>query len=226
MSLLKKMKYGVTGFTLGAVFFGGIAFGATSKIEVSLDPVKFIVNNVDKTPAGGKFNNNGTSVPASLSYNGTVYVPLKMVGGMVDKKVGWDAKSKSVLIGNSAAERVYLTDLAPSKTDHMSTNDGITIGGQEYKKALSTGSGSQSYKLKGEYKTLTFGFGASDRASSGMSYEISVYGDGQKLWSGLAAAGVPLSDASVSVGGVSELEVKINGNIFYSAGVVDPVLSR
>ena len=75
------------GFTLGAVFFGSIAFAATTKIEASLDPIKFIIDNVDKTPLNGNFNNNGTSVPASLSYKGTTYVPLKMVSNMIDKNV-------------------------------------------------------------------------------------------------------------------------------------------
>lgn len=74
-----KLKYGVTGFLIGAVFFGSFAWAATNKIEVSFDPVKFMVDNVDKTPANGNFNNNGTSVPASIIYNGTTYVPLKLV---------------------------------------------------------------------------------------------------------------------------------------------------
>ncbi|WP_336780332.1 NPCBM/NEW2 domain-containing protein [Paenibacillus illinoisensis] len=239
MSLTKKLKYGVTGFTLGAVFFGGIAFGATSKIEVSLDPIKFIVDGVDKTPLNGKFNNNGTAVPASLSYSGTTYVPLKMVGDMVSKEVAWDGKTKSVLIGDpgSVGEQKSLTDLPPLKVSSrdISTNERTTIKGESYTKGIRTyvdqyfPTQFQSYNLNGHYKTLNFGYASDNDSSLGNIANITIYGDGKELWSGNAVQGVPLNTASVSVKGVQELEIKFEspkGTSGGAAAIVNPVLIK
>ncbi|MEN1990296.1 NPCBM/NEW2 domain-containing protein [Paenibacillus hubeiensis] len=237
MSLTKKLKYGVTGFTLGAVFFGGIAFGATTKIEVSLDPIKFIVNGVDKTPLNGKFNNNGTVVPASLSYSGTTYVPLKMVGDMVSKEVAWDGKTKSVLIGDtdSVGEQKSLTDLPPLKvsSEDVTTNESISINNERYTKGIkstlfrSSPLEFQSYNLNGQYKTLNFGY-ANLGIYTGNIVKISVYGDGKELWSGNAVTGVPVNTASVPVKGVQELEIRFEHETssIASAVVVNPVLIK
>ncbi|WP_211749675.1 NPCBM/NEW2 domain-containing protein [Paenibacillus sp. Marseille-Q4541] len=240
MSLTKKLKYGVTGFTLGAVFFGGIAFGATTKIEVSLDPIKFIVDGKDKTPLNGKFNNNGTVVPASLSYSGTTYVPLKMVGDMVSKEVAWDGKTKSVLIGDpgSVGEQKSLTDLPPLKisSGNVDTNRSLKINDERYTKGIMTSvhsynrMESQSYNLNGQYETLNFGYGTISVWSSGNLVKISVYGDGKELWSGNAVNGVPVNTASVPVKGVQELEIRFEApegdSANTTAAVVNPVLIK
>ncbi|WP_017812275.1 NPCBM/NEW2 domain-containing protein [Paenibacillus shenyangensis] len=233
MSAFKKIKYSMVGFTLGAVFFGSIAFAATTKIEVSLDPIKFVVDNVDKTPLNGNFNNNGTSVPASLSYKGTTYVPLKMVGNMVDKNVAWDGKTKSVLIGNSAAAPVYLTDLAPMSisSDSVTINKETSIGDQSYKKTFVTNmtltkKEAISYNLKGQYKTFSFGYHVGDEQIS----TIVIYGDGKELWSGLVTGGTPLQNESISVSGVQELKVsferKESGTVVAHPIVVNPILIK
>lgn len=239
MSLTKKLKYGVTGFTLGAVFFGGIAFGATTKIEVSLDPIKFIVNGEDKTPLNGKFNNNGTVVPASLSYSGTTYVPLKMVGDMVSKEVAWDGKTKSVLIGDpgSVGEQKSLTDLPPLKisSGDVDTNRSLVINNERYTKGIMAAvhlynrMESQSYNLNGQYETLNFGYGTISTWSIGNLVKISVYGDGKELWSGNAVTGVPVNTASVPVKGVQELEIRFEApedSANTTAAVVNPVLIK
>lgn len=238
MSLTKKLKYGVAGFTLGAVFFGGIAFGATSKIEVSLDPIKFIVNGEDKTPLNGKFNNNGTVVPASLSYSGTTYVPLKMVGDMVSKEVAWDGKTKSVLIGDpgSVGEQKSLTDLPPLKvSSNVYTNDRLIIDNVRYNKLIYASVSTydptefQSYNLKGQYETLNFGY-ASYSLSNGNMAKLSIYGDDKELWSGNVVKGVPLNTDSVSVKGVQELEFRfehIKGQYSdASVVIINPVLIK
>ncbi|WP_091019683.1 MULTISPECIES: NPCBM/NEW2 domain-containing protein [Paenibacillus] len=237
MSLMKKMKYGVTGFTLGAVFFGGIAFGATTKIEVSLDQIKFIVDNVDKTPLNGKFNNNGTSVPASLSYSGTTYVPLKMVGNMVGKEVAWEGKTKSVLIGNVVGEQKSLTDLPPLKVSsgEIKTNARMEVKGTRYTNGIRTlvsaydpGVLSQSYNLNGQYKQFNFGYASI--GTGGSVGQISVYGDGEELWTGNAVTGVGLNEASVSVKGVQELEIRFEnqkGEYTYTdIAIINPVLIK
>lgn len=234
MSLMKKMKYGVTGFTLGALFFSGIALGATNKIEVSFDPVKFIVDNVDKTPANGKFNNNGSSVPSSIIYSGTTYVPLKLVGDMMGKPVGWDGKTKSILFGDSVAGGDYLTDKAPSAVaERAQMNQAMVIGGQTYTKGLWMNyngwshTGTQEYNLNGQYKTFNFSFATLDKARSGSSASIKIYGDGKEIWSSNALAGVPIQSESVSVSGVLKLSVEFTSEGYESyPAIVNPVLKK
>jgi len=242
MSVMKKIKYGVTGFTLGAVFFGGIAFGATTQIEVSLDPIKFVVNNVDKTPLNGKYNNNGTAVPASLSYNGTTYVPLKMVGEMVDKKVAWDGTTKSVLIGDVVGGQQNLNDLAPlNVTGEVKTGTNNMVPGKSREvfktisaivSAYSPKTQSQSYNIKGQYKQLNFEYGSMtiiESGTGGAGGKISVYGDGKELWTGNAVQGVILNQASVSISGVQELEIRFDctdSHIYTKIGIANPVLIK
>ncbi|WP_375104468.1 stalk domain-containing protein [Paenibacillus sp. RS8] len=237
---MSKMKYAVSGFIVGGLFFGSIGFAATSKIEVSFDPIKFIIDKVDKTPASNKFNNNGTTVPASIMYNGTTYLPLRLVGNMLGKPVAWDAKTKSVLFGESVVVGEYLTNIPPAKiADNSEVNSLQTVDGQTYEKTLyipsyfyttftsDTTKTTQSYNLNAQYKILSFNYGIRDKSQSGASAKISVFADGQEVWSSSAVKGVPSQSASISMNGVLKLDIYVEGTSG-NAGVVifNPLLTK
>ncbi|OMD44029.1 NPCBM/NEW2 domain-containing protein [Paenibacillus odorifer] len=240
MSRMSKMKYAVSGFIVGGLFFGSIGFAATSKIEVSFDPIKFIIDKVDKTPASNKFNNNGTTVPASIMYNGTTYLPLRLVGNMLGKPVAWDAKTKSVLFGESVVVGEYLTNIPPAKiADNSEVNSLQTVDGQTYEKTLyipsyysdifrnDTTKTTQSYNLNAQYKILSFDYGTTDKTQSGASAKISVFADGQEVWSSSAVRGVPTQSASISMNGVLKLDIYVEGTSG-RAGIViiNPLLTK
>ncbi|MCW3791482.1 NPCBM/NEW2 domain-containing protein [Paenibacillus sp. LS1] len=218
---------------MGTLFFSGIAWGATNKIEVSFDPVRFIVDKVDKTPSGGKFNNNGSPVPSSLIYSGTTYVPIKLIGDMIGKPVAWDGKTKSVLFGDSVVEGDYLTDKAPvDVADKSIVNSEMQLDNQTYKNGLYVNiyyrnKTKQSYNLNGQYKSLNFNYASLDKASDDSSASMVIYGDGKELWSSTAVKGVPVQSATIPVNGVLKLDIEfanISGNSY--PAIVNPLLSK
>jgi len=233
MGKMGKWKFGAAGFLVGTLFFSGIAWGATNKIEVSFDPVRFIVDKVDKTPSGGKFNNNGSSVPSSIIYSGTTYVPIKLVGDMIGKPVAWDSKTKSVLFGDSVVEGDYLTDKAPvDVADKSIVNSEMQLDNQTYKNGLFVNiyyrnKTKQSYNLNGQYKSLNFNYASLDKASDGSSASMVIYGDGKELWSSTAVKGVPIQSATIPVNGVLKLDIEftnISGDSY--PAIVNPLLSK
>lgn len=240
MSKLDKMKYAVSGFIVGGLFFGSIGFAATSKIEVSFDPIKFIIDKVDKTPANNKFNNNGTMVPASIMYNGTTYLPLRLVGNMLGKPVEWDAKTKSVLFGESVVSGEYLTNIPPAKlADRSEINSIQIVDGQTYEKTLfipsyysetfksDTTKTTQSYNINAQYKTLSFNYGTTDTTQAGASAKISVFADGEEVWSSNVVKGVPIQSASISMNGVLKLDVYVEGTSGRTGVVlINPLLAK
>ncbi|MBB6020365.1 hypothetical protein HNR77_001426 [Paenibacillus sp. JGP012] len=233
MGKMGKLKFGAAGFLVGTLFFSGIAWGATNKIEVSFDPVRFIVDKVDKTPSGGKFNNNGSSVPSSLIYSGTTYVPIKLVGDMIGKPVAWDGKTKSVLFGDSVVEGDYLTDKAPvDVADKSIVNSEMQLDNQTYNNGLYVNiyyrnKTKQSYNLNGQYKSLNFNYASLDKADDGSSASIIIYGDGKEIWSSTAVQGVPIQSASVPVNGILKLEIEfINISGYSYPSIVNPLLSK
>lgn len=191
------------------------------------------MDKVDKTPSGGKFNNNGSSVPSSIIYSGTTYVPIKLVGDMIGKPVAWDGKTKSVLFGDSVAEGDYLTDKAPvDVADKSIVNSEMQLDNQTYKNGLYVNiyyrnKTKQSYNLNGQYKSLNFNYASLDKASDGSSASMVIYGDGKELWSSTAVKGVPVQSATIPVNGVLKLVIEftnISGDSY--PAIVNPLLSK
>lgn len=102
MNVMKK-RFGwvqVAGaFLCGSLFFSGLAMARQSSISVSFEDLRFVVQGEDRSSADGQFDNNGVKVPESLLYNGTTYVPVRMVANLLDQPVHWDGTTKSVWIG-------------------------------------------------------------------------------------------------------------------------------
>lgn len=236
MSKISKMKYAVSGFIVGGLFFGSIGFAATSKIDVSFDPIKFIIDKVDKTPANNKFNNNGTTVPASIMYNGTTYLPLRLVGNMLGKPVAWDAKTKSVLFGESVVVGEYLTNIPPAKVaENAEVNVMVSVDGQEYNKSLYMPVGiykknkvTQSYNLNAQYNMLTFNYGATDDTRSGQSAKISISADGKEVWNSTIVQGVPVQAASISMDGVLKIDITVESTSYGDTyvAIMNPLLTK
>jgi hypothetical protein len=98
-----RFKHVAISFVCGSFFFSGLAWAAPQQLHVSMDKVKLFLDGVDKTSKDGTYDNNGTKVPASFIYDGTTYVPIRMVGDMLGKPVTWDQACKAVVIGAAGA---------------------------------------------------------------------------------------------------------------------------
>ena len=72
----------------------------TERITVNEAPVQFYVGASDRTPAGGKFNNQGVVVPDGFIYNQTTYIPIRLAADMLGQTIQWDSKHYSVDIGS------------------------------------------------------------------------------------------------------------------------------
>lgn len=75
------------GITSGVLLFGGVAFagGKYQKIEVFFERINVAIN--------GQQAELGKD---SILYNGTVYVPLRSMGEMMDAEVSWDNVNRTV----------------------------------------------------------------------------------------------------------------------------------
>ena len=168
-----KYKQFVIGFVAASVLTSSVAFAADESLKgVLKNTAKFIVNQVDKTPANNLYNNGKTNVPSSLIYEGTTYVPIRLVSNMLEVPIEWDGKNKTVLVGNSVYSGKYLTDLPPSKIDStVEIDKSLSVDGQSYNKSLRISTGLENgitYNLNGQYEELTFIFAGGDGASGNL----------------------------------------------------------
>lgn len=112
---LNKVSGVMAGLAAGIVLGGSItalaASGLTS-IQVNMMPVHFIINGVDKTPANGQFDNQGVTVPDGFIYDGTTYVPIRLMATLLGQPVSWDGPSHAVKVGIPPTG-VYLEDTVP-----------------------------------------------------------------------------------------------------------------
>lgn len=237
MGRINKMKYVVSGFILGGLFFGSLSFADTSSIEISIKPVKFIIDKVDKSLSDSVYNNNGSNVPSSLLYKNTIYVPIRMMGDMFGKPVVWDSGKNLVLVGKSVADGDYLTSLTPVKlAKNTSINTPINVGGQTYENSLSMQvvdpstiigvyNSTQSYNLDKRYKTLSFGYGTTNRSYAGSSAKITLLGDEMEIWSDTVVRGVPVHSTSISIEGIQKLDIVVEGlSMFSEVAILNPLL--
>ncbi|WP_240420287.1 stalk domain-containing protein [Paenibacillus periandrae] len=89
-----KAKLVMSGFVLGAMFFGGVSYAASASERISLEAifgVKLIHNGIDQTPTD----------PDQKPFiaNGSTYVPLKAISDILGVPVKWDGENNAVIIG-------------------------------------------------------------------------------------------------------------------------------
>ncbi|SCW83375.1 Copper amine oxidase N-terminal domain-containing protein [Paenibacillus tianmuensis] len=220
-------KHLVISFLCGSIFFSGLTFAASQNIEVSFEKLKFIINGVDKTSSDGQFDNNGTKVPASFIYDGTTYIPMRMVSNMLGKSIDWDGKNQAVIIGSSIGEGDYLSDLpvASKKAINelaISVNKEMVMQGQKYNKGIMLGvASSVTYNLNGKYNGLSFLLGVNNDIGANT---LEVYGDGKKIFSQDIMNGSKPKDVNIDVTGVNQLQLVATSSMF-QLNIVNPYVT-
>ncbi|WP_217597882.1 NPCBM/NEW2 domain-containing protein [Cohnella sp. GbtcB17] len=237
MNSWSKAKYAVSGFVVGALFFGSIGFAASSSqsIQVSLQKVFFKINGVDKTTSDGMYDNNGTKVPASFMYKGTNYLPMRMVAEMLGKEVKWDGKNSTVLVGSEKGEGVYLANLNPLKIENLSpsnyfqVNQEMAMNGQSYTSGIQLRDRSNvqvHYALDSNYKTFTGLIGLDDNAINKDTFTVTISGDGREIKRYTLVEGSSPQELIVDVTGVMNLTIKYETDGYNTVDIANAYLIR
>lgn len=114
---MKKQFLGfISGIICTVILFATVpALGASLKtISVNLNAVNIEVDGKKVASAGEDYTlDNGSKTAGSISYNGTTYIPVRRIGELLSTKIGWNQKTQSVLIGESATD----PDITAPSTD-------------------------------------------------------------------------------------------------------------
>ncbi|WP_289143048.1 NPCBM/NEW2 domain-containing protein [uncultured Brevibacillus sp.] len=226
-------KFKIATFVSGLILGVGISIGSVAlaaSTNVTLLPVKFIVNKVDKTPLNGQFFDNGIKVPASIVYSGTVYAPVKMVTSMLGYSTNWDAKNKSLLIGDSKTG-LLLSDQNPIQTEgSVKLNNKMSIGKQEFNKGFlfADNKANVMYNLDGKFSTFTFQFGLDDSKTYPRPGTLRVIGDGKELWQSPVIVGAPAQETKIDISGVLQLDIRMEckDSLGTRISVVNPLVTK
>lgn len=219
------MRFGRTliGVLAGAVLVGGVgvsAFAASGlvSIQVNQQPVSFFFNGLDKTPANGIFDNQGSNVPDAFIYDGTTYVPIRLVGDIFGQPVSWNGSKHAVILGRVENTNPLGAPYNCSQNAYgsmCSTPNQVTMANQPYPNAtqlyVNGGATVANFNLDSEYSTFTFTVGLDD-SSNNAATTVTILGDGNQLWSNTFNPGDLPKTATISVSGVNQLTVQAGAN--------------
>lgn len=108
---MKKNKVTVKGIIAG-VIIGALAASSVPAIATGIDAVLNSVNIAinDNKVASSNENyelQNGTSVPYSILYEGTTYLPVRKISELLDFTIDWDNDTRTILIETNANSDTY-----------------------------------------------------------------------------------------------------------------------
>ncbi len=226
MKLNKQFKGFITGIAFTIAFLGmsnsAYAQSAIKTIKVAVGGIQIYVDGELKKPALA----NGRTVEP-LIYEGTTYLPLKpLVGMLTDKEVSWDATTSSIYIGESPASSnvVMIEDIKPleyyNKTSvNLETNETFkvlekNIQTYNYLSFNETGSYYITYPLDSNYSSIQGKFKLEqekihDKDEQKLKfYSVDSYGNETLLKEYQAKAGDSTIDVSVPLTGVTYLRIR------------------
>lgn len=145
------MKKKIIAILAAAAIFtsGALAATAVQTITAQLRPdIQVVVDGQKQTFTDA----NGNTVYA-IAYNGTTYLPLRSIGNLMGKTVGWDGATKTVTLSGGtqqtapqASAKVYTlsagdytvgTDIAPGKYDVLAVEGSGNFMGAVASKPMS-----------------------------------------------------------------------------------------
>lgn len=101
-----NLKGFFAGFLCSALVFSSISVygaGLSQTLNVAVNTVNVAINGGVVGPAGANYTlSNGDTVPYSILYKGTTYLPVRKVAELVGKQVVWDSKSNTAGINDAS----------------------------------------------------------------------------------------------------------------------------
>ena len=144
------MKKRLQGFLAGAivmfVLFNSFTYAATigETITAYMNSVKIALDGDVVTTIGQGYQlSNGTTVPYSILYNGTTYIPIRKFCELLEKEIGYDDNTRTVLIGESGAIveknvwKLVDKDFVNGKDDDTYYHYGLDSTEQQWKTSVS-----------------------------------------------------------------------------------------
>jgi len=186
------MKQFISGVVVGAILFSGVAYAASTTINVDFKNIKYYFDGEQKeAPA----DNQG------FIYNNTTYVPLRFLSESLGKEVTWEGATESIYVGKMPENRpVNLGELKAtnSQLDNVKritsvfvTNQneeysqGYKFGTKDEKGNYVKGSMDNTYLLDGEYskfEALLAPESIWSQSKAGQAGIIHIYGDDKLLF--------------------------------------------
>jgi hypothetical protein len=218
-----KKKASVFFICLALVFgmtTGALAAGNLEAISAYLNrDIKIVYNGQAQfmTDTAGK-------VVYPISYNGTTYLPVRAVSGMLGVDVSWDGATSTVFLGKIPGGMDFINNIKPYEGQgHYSTADKKTaeIAGRTYDHYINLRVYNTSgyynrlrYDLAEKYETMTFkAYNASDYSSS--PYIIYFWGDNDVLLHSFEVKGLDLpKEYTIDLTGVQQLGIDANGSCY------------
>ncbi|NGZ75024.1 superoxide dismutase family protein [Saccharibacillus alkalitolerans] len=88
-------------FLCGAVLFSGLsAAAADTSVTAMASKLTFYAFG-ERQQAPAPVGSDGSKAPAALTYNGTTYVPVRALGGMLDVPIYWDGTNGAISAGSA-----------------------------------------------------------------------------------------------------------------------------
>lgn len=177
-----------------------------SGVNLYLDDKKF-------TPKDG----NGNPLEAFI-HNGSTYLPVRAISEALDVPIQWDSGTQSVYIGKHTGDKpaAWLSEMDYFDKDGIWDYNKITKDnlGNEHTHSLypeSYGRGDYiTYKLNGKYSFLTGLYYQRYENRSSYGAKLSIYADGELVWSGEVGSGIDPIEINVNVQGVNEIKFAID----------------
>jgi hypothetical protein len=175
----RTVKAFVAGVFAGVMVLStvGFSYAALTKIEVSLNPITFLLNGQEIKPSDREqqYFNGKAYVPASFVHQGTTYVPLRFVSEKMGYQVEYDADKHTVSLGKKqeAGKQMPFEIVSPAGEKQVSVPMDVQEWFDGHKKQEFTGSMNEK---DGTYVAITRG----QKPNSGYGVEVvsvTEYGD-------------------------------------------------
>ncbi|MCD8373617.1 MAG: NPCBM/NEW2 domain-containing protein [Oscillospiraceae bacterium] len=222
---MKNKRFQKLGWILSGALIASLMFSLASPALAALagktievySGVNIYIDDVKLTPTDA----NGDPVDVFI-YNGTTYLPVRAVSEALNQNVEWDGDTQSVFVGKHEADRTpvmsldkldyfYSSRLYRIESSNVMDNIGATHDTTTFFYSSTLGC-NITYKLNGQYSGLTGVFFLDyDHRSTTSTYTLTIYGDGNELWSGNVTAGVAPLDINVDLTGVLEMQIVVSG---------------
>ncbi|MEW4425898.1 stalk domain-containing protein [Paenibacillus pabuli] len=231
-----KLKGLLIGVGIGSLVTGATAFAAGGKmIEVFYNVNDIKVNQISKMPEGDL---------QPFLYKGSTFVPLAFMSDALGQPVKWDAKNKTVLIGENGDEFVSYPgkDINPIETQSGSyyNSHSVEYGGESIKDnngnehanyhtyvfAANTDNWIyNNYNLNGEYKSFVAKVGLLERYKNSLTpVTLTVTVDGKKAYAQEFKAGDVPVEIKLDLEKAVSLQFKVstaNGIDMSGLGIFD-----
>lgn len=124
MKSLEKAKCFIMGVLVAIVLCTSFVPVIAGGIDVLFNSINIIVNGKKVAGVGDSYIlENGKSMPYSILYNGTTYLPMRKVSEILDKDVYWDGNTKTAEINNKTTKEELVKKVVKEKEGYDS---GIT----------------------------------------------------------------------------------------------------